>query len=580
MSDQDQTILSTKRQMESNPPPNQSNNQTLYIAIAVLAVLLLLALGGVGYLMTGGGATNESSRNETDNQVSVSGNNNEINKDEVAGAVDSEVENRDADEAATTPESDDESAEAIITDISPTAPPTPAEPTIEQITFAADVTEDSQPVDPADSFEVGLTEIHAIIDYKNMPSGAIWERVWYKDGEEQLRTEEQWTGGENGTFDYFLDGDGGPLPAGDWTLELFVEGELLATGNFTIELPPTETPTPTETPSPTPTPAPQTSRGGSSGGGGGGTYQLLFSRWDGQFSYVYIADTNGNNQVFIVSRAAGPSWSPDGKRIFFFGEQGINQQIRENRVVCEFNTISGGLVALDLPTPWGDICRVKDGPWTCERRQVDVGQLPADVCLENGIRVFQNLDWKEGTARFAAVSPDGQAVAYDAKPGVDQRIYFRGILNEQQAHIEIPGEHPDWSPNSNLIVYRSGENNKTGIWIANRDGTNRYPITNNGSDAFPVWSPNGRQIAFTREVGGDVEIFTMDADGSNVQQLTEAAGPDTLPVYTPSGDIIFRSARNGSWGIWKMRHNGGNQDEIIPNAGLGSDWTFGKMDVR
>jgi Tol biopolymer transport system component len=72
----------------------------------------------------------------------------------------------------------------------------------------------------------------------------------------------------------------------------------------------------------------------------------------------------------------------------------------------------------------------------------------------------------------------------------------------------------------------------------------------------------------------------MNTDGSNLRQLTTAAGHDTLPAYTPGGQIIFRSDRTGSWGIWWMNGDGSGQTEIIANAGVGPDWAFSKMDVR
>ena len=105
-------------------------------------------------------------------------------------------------------------------------------------------------------------------------------------------------------------------------------------------------------------------------------------------------------------------------------------------------------------------------------------------------------------------------------------------------------------------------------------------ITNNGSDAFPAWSPDGKTIAFSREETGNTDIYTINIDGSNLRRLTKAPGPDTLPVYTPRGDIIFRSARSDSWGIWKMSGSGAGQTEIISNSDVGPDWAYSKMDVK
>lgn len=457
----------------------------------------------------------------------------------------------------------------------PTRSATPtvqSEPEIKPITFAPQVTDDNEVLNPARSFEEGIVEIHAVFEYSHMSRDYTWERVWYHDGREVLRSAESWAGDESGRFDYFLDTGGQALPAGEWVLEVYVEGQLLATGQFTVapkEI--TQVPTPTLTPTLTPAPsAPPPAR----------TYQLAYTKWDGAFHNVYIADTNGRNERLIFTRAAGPSWSPDGRQLFFFGEQGVNEQIRGDRVECEFGTISDGIVAVDLPSPPGDICGVHSGPWFCERKRIDVQSPPSDVCEQNGIRVFQNLDWKEGSARWASVAPDGQAVAYDARPGGDYRIYFRSILDTQQFRFELIGEQGYWSPDGQRLVYRSGRDNKTGLWISNRDDTGHTQITNDGSDSFPAWSPDGRTIAFSRNVGWNVDIYIVNVDGSNLRRLTDAPGHDILPTYTPGGEIIFRSDRSGVWGIWKMSGNGANQREIIPNAGVGPDWAYSRMDVK
>ncbi len=457
-----------------------------------------------------------------------------------------------------------------------TAPPVSSEPTMGEITFALGATSDYEPIDPAISFQEGITEVHAIFEYSGMSKDDTWERVWYLNDQEVLRSAEPWAGAEAGIFDYFINAGGDPLSPGEWLLELYVDGEMLTGNSFTIEgagpvvaQAGTETPEPAQSSTPilpaaiptslpiaSPTPT-KTSSGGGGGSGGGGTFRLAYTKWDGGKHNLFIANTNGGGEQFIMNRAAGPSWMSGGSYVFFFGEPGVNQQDRSDRPgvgSCELQAVSDGIVSVQVPNP------------------------PNDVCVAFP-EVYQDLGWKEGTARWTSVSPDGKMVAYDARPGGDWRIYFLGTTDNQQFRFELVGEQADWSPDSQKVVYRSGRDGKTGIWMSNRDDSGHTQITSGGADSFPAWSPDGRTIVFSRDEGGNVDLYAVNVDGSNLRRLTEATGPDTLPTFTPTGDIIFRSARSGSWGIWKMSGTGGGQTEIIPNAGVGPDWAYSKMDV-
>jgi Tol biopolymer transport system component len=452
------------------------------------------------------------------------------------------------------------------------------EPKIGPITFARGATGDYQPIDPGVTFEGEVREVHAIFDYSGLSPTYTWERVWFHDGTEMLRSAEAWSGAEEGVFDYYINAAGEPLSPGTWLLELYIEGNLLAMASFTIiadqkpELAATEEPqpestalagtgwaqspvatpepseqapdvrsnvspaTPTPVP-PTPTPQPQ-------------KYKLAYTKWNMGVHHLYIGDTNGESEQFIIGRAAGPSWTPDGQFLFFFGEEGIDRQEIEG-VEYVFDEISNGIV------------------------RVNVAPVPTNI---GEVHLFQEKSWKGGTIRWANVSPNGQMVAYDARPGGNYRIYFLGTDENEQYKFEIIGEQADWSPDSEKLAYRSGRDGTTGIWISNRNDSGHTLITNN-NDSFPDWSPDGRTIAFARDQDGNVDIYTMNVDGSNVKRLTESPGPDTLPVYTPDGQIIFRSARSGSWGIWKMGGDGSNQQQIILNAGVGPDWAYSRMSV-
>jgi Tol biopolymer transport system component len=294
--------------------------------------------------------------------------------------------------------------------------------------------------------------------------------------------------------------------------------------------------------------------------------KVAFARWDGYKHDLYIANLDGSDERLLLERAAGPSWSPDGRHLSIFGEEGVDRQLL-NGTPLVFEGISNGVMIASVAG-----------------RPDDPGQL-------NLIQIE-----REGSARATAWASNGQMIAWDAKPGGGFYIYFHGFEKtdfESQSAIQIPGEQPDWSPDSSHLVYRSGRNGDQGLWISDRYDSVPRRITDNGSDSFPRWSPDGRWIAFQREADGNVDIYLMPVPGFDkpgpgkdgpggmqIQRLTNAPGPDTLPAWTPDGHILFRSTRTGSWAIFVMKPDGGDQQPLFPNADPGPDWAFGRMDVH
>jgi serine protease Do len=113
---------------------------------------------------------------------------------------------------------------------------TPTKPTFSDLVFAEGVSKDDKPVKPhkADEpFAEGTQKVYAFFNYENMEDGLTWSAVWYIDGEEALRREDNWQGGEKGSY-WISIYHKVVLPNGHYKLELYVGEELLAEGEFDI----------------------------------------------------------------------------------------------------------------------------------------------------------------------------------------------------------------------------------------------------------------------------------------------------------------------------------------------------------
>ena len=86
-----------------------------------------------------------------------------------------------------------------------------------------------------------------------------------------------------------------------------------------------------------------------------------------------------------------------------------------------------------------------------------------------------------------------------------------------------------------MIAFHSYRTGDSEIYLMNVDGSNQHNISNQaGTDAFPEWSPDGSKIVFYSSRTGDDEIFVMNADGTNQINLTNAPGSsEYAAVWSP-----------------------------------------------
>jgi tricorn protease len=86
------------------------------------------------------------------------------------------------------------------------------------------------------------------------------------------------------------------------------------------------------------------------------------------------------------------------------------------------------------------------------------------------------------------------------------------------------------------------------LWIVSRDGGRAARLTNGaGLESAPVFSPDGRTIAFTGEYDGNTDVFTIPAEGGVPHRVTYHPAPDIAVGWTPDGKrILFRSSREAA----------------------------------
>jgi TolB protein len=105
----------------------------------------------------------------------------------------------------------------------------------------------------------------------------------------------------------------------------------------------------------------------------------------------------------------------------------------------------------------------------------------------------------------------------------------------------------------------------------NADGSDARRLTDEAGDDFdPRWSPDGATLLFTSDRAGDYDIWIMEADGSRERQLTDHPAADEYPTWSPDGRLIaFHSSRHGGTTLWLMHADGTDASLLSPYAPVG-----------
>ncbi len=183
------------------------------------------------------------------------------------------------------------------------------------------------------------------------------------------------------------------------------------------------------------------------------------------------------------------------------------------------------------------------------------------------------------------VSPGtGKTTCSFIQPG-SGRVLFASTHLDSQAQAKQKSEL-DFRASGKLRRYSWDYDPEYELFSCNQDGTQVCRLTESpGYDAEGSFSPDGKQIVFCSTRGaypldklspaerarfdkdpayfGD--IYVMNADGSNVRRLTEAAGYDGGPFFSPDGQrIVWRHFDESGMiaEVWTMKTDGSDKHRV------------------
>ena len=301
--------------------------------------------------------------------------------------------------------------------------------------------------------------------------------------------------------------------------------------------------------------------------------------FDSQVTQIWLLGLEDSEVVPLTDGRANdwtPSWSPDGRAIYFVSNRGGSSDLwvqrvdREGKLVGEAEPLTSG-VGMREASLSADGTRLV---YAQGRQITNLWRVPIRSDRPASWSDAEQLTFDQSAAECVDLSPDKTRLAFSSDRGGNHNIWTMpadGGPMEQLTFEVMPDWCPMYSPDGKELLIYSFRGESRDIWILPAtEGQPRQISHQTGDTQFPTWSPDGMRIAYVSNQGGNADIWTMSIEGDDIRQLTNDASPDLFPIWSPDGAwLLFGSTRdpNGQHRIWRVPSKGGTAEPVTDANG-------------
>ena len=254
-----------------------------------------------------------------------------------------------------------------------------------------------------------------------------------------------------------------------------------------------------------------------------------------------VNSSTGESRNLAIRDAVQATWSPDGRRLAYWGIHGSQRDIWTVAV-------DGGVpvqVTDDSFVDWNPVWS-PDGEYlyfiSNRRGVMSVWRVAIDQSTGRARREPEPVPTPSSDAQHISFSSDGTRLAY-VQASYAQRIErltfdpaTEKIVGNAAENIDSSGEvtSPSISPDGQVLVCQSSGVHPDIVSLKLGNSILHQLTDEESNEMVPVWSPDGRRIAYYSNKSGAYQIWMMNPDGSGAQEVTSVQAPGAvLPVWSP-----------------------------------------------
>ena len=198
-----------------------------------------------------------------------------------------------------------------------------------------------------------------------------------------------------------------------------------------------------------------------------------------------------------------PSWSPDGRFLYFSSTRGGTMNLWRVPIDERSGRRLGPAQPMTTPSSWsGQLSFARDGSrfvFASLDYRSTIMRAPLDASRGAITGAPTPLIKSNQPIRDAQLSPDGKWLAFTTS-GVREDLFVARVDGADYRRLTddtFRDRGPSWSPDASRIAFYSDRSGTYETWIIAADGSGLRPLTKDtGNPGYPIWSPTGDRIAF------------------------------------------------------------------------------------